>query len=424
MKIHIKTFGCSANQADSEAMAGLLIRAGHEIISSDSGADIVIVNSCTVKSPTEHKVLKYIKKLKQANKKTIVAGCLPQAGQHLEELADLPIMGLFEIEKVAEIVEQVAQGQQAILLGDKKKTKAGLPKFRKNPLIEIVPISEGCTGACTYCATRLAKGRLFSYPPEKIICQIENALKDGVKEIWITSQDNAAYGLDIRTNLVELLEKICSIEGDFLVRIGMMDPDNILRILDKLIEIYQHEKIFKFLHIPVQSGSNRILKLMNRKYKIDEFKKIINKFREEIPDITISTDIICGFPGETANHFNDSLKLIGWLKPDVLNISRFWKRKGTLAAEFPNQISGGEIKSRSTAMTNIYDEFALKRNKRWLGWTGEILIDEKGKPGSWIGRNFSYKPIVVKSNKNLFGEKIKIKITDTKSNYLIGELIS
>ena len=236
----------------------------------------------------------------------------------------------------------------------------------------------------------------------------------------VAEQDNAAYGLDCRTNLIELLKKICSIKGNFYIRIGMMDPDNVLNILDELIEMYKNPKIFKFLHIPLQSGSDRILKLMNRKYKTEDFKKIIMKFKGEIPDITISTDIICGFPGETAKDFNLSLKLIAWLKPDVLNISRYWKRKGTLAAEFPNQVLGRDIKARSTAMTKLFSSIAPKRNKSWLGWSGKILIDEKGKPGSWIGRSFTYKPVVIKSDSNLAGQKLKVKITEAKPNYLIG----
>jgi len=422
MRIYIKTYGCSANQSDSEVIAGLLAKAGHSIVDSDVVADIVIVNTCTVKTPTENKVLRYLRKLKQMNKKVIVTGCMLQAGQHNKELSDFSQLGLFDIEKVVEAVEKVSQGLKVKIISNIKSNKACLPKLRRNPLIEIVTISEGCTGACTYCATRLAKGRLYSFAPEKIICQIQNALKEGVKEIWITSQDNAAYGTDSGTNLVELLTKICEIEGDFKIRIGMMGPDNILPILDKLVEVYKHPKIFKFLHIPVQSGSNKVLKLMNRKYKIEDFKEIISKFKEEIPQLTISTDIICGFPGESEKDFSESVDLIKWLKPDVLNISKFWKRKGTLAYDLPNQVPGSKIKERSTKMSKLFDELALNKNKEWIGWEGEVLIDEKGKPGSWIGRNFAYKPIVVLSSKNLFGEKIKVKIKDAKANYLIGEL--
>ncbi|MBD3262881.1 radical SAM protein, partial [Candidatus Woesearchaeota archaeon] len=243
MKIHIKTFGCSANQADSEAMAGLLIKADYELTNSYQEADVCIVNSCTVKSPTERKVFRYIKKLEKANKKIIIAGCLPQAGQHQKELENHSVLGLFEINNAVNIVKQVAQGRKPKLISNQKKTKVGLPKYRKNSLIEIVPISEGCTGACTYCATRLAKGRLHSFPAEQIIRQIKCGLEDGIKEIWITSQDNASYGVDRRTNLISLLKKVCALEGDFKVRIGMMDPDNILKILDDLIEIYKHPKI-------------------------------------------------------------------------------------------------------------------------------------------------------------------------------------
>ena len=187
-------------------------------------------------------------------------------------------------------------------------------------------------------------------------------------------------------------------------------------ILNKLIKAYKSDKIFKFLHIPVQSGNNEVLKAMNRYYRIEDFKKIIKAFRKTFPRITISTDIICGFPGETEKQFNDSLKLIKETKPSVLNISRFWSRPGTKAEKL-KQIPGWIIKERSRALTKLFHEIALEQNRKWINWKGAVLIDEKGKNNTWVGRNLSYKPVIIKGNHKL-GDIVKVKIKNVTKDDL------
>jgi len=215
------------------------------------------------------------------------------------------------------------------------------------------------------------------------------------------------------------LKEIINISGDFKIRLGMANPNHILEFLDELIEVYKSDKIFKFLHVPVQSGNNEILKTMRRRYTVEQFKQIIEKFRKEIPNITIATDIICGFPGETEKQFDNSLNLIKEIKPDVLNRSRFWPRPKTEAAEMENQIHGKETKKRSQLLTSIFNNTARMLNEKWIGWQGEIIIDEKGKDETMIGRNFAYKPVVV-NGKFKLGEKVKIKIKKITSHYLIA----
>ena len=348
-KIFIKTFGCSANYNNSEIMAGLLIEAGHKIIDKSKDAELVIVNTCTVKLPTENRVKRSIRNFLKLNKKIIVAGCMPEVQKDmLKNISPkLSFVGVHHTKKIVNAVNNVINGSLVDLTGKRNETKLNIPVKRKNSIIQIIQISEGCNGMCTYCIVRLAKGKLFSYPEEEIIKQAKSAVKGGCKEIWLTSQDNSAYGQDINTNLVSLLEKIISIKGDFKIRIGMMDPNNLILILDDLIKLIKSDKIFKFFHIPVQSGNDDILKKMERPYTIKEFKKIIKKLRKETPEITISTDIICGFPSETEEQFNDSVKLIKEIKPDVLNISRFWPRPGTKAALMKNQVHGRITKKRS-----------------------------------------------------------------------------
>jgi len=421
-KIFIKTFGCSANYNNSEIMAGLLIEAGHKIIDKSKDAELVIINTCTVKLPTENRVKRSIRNFLKLNRKIIVAGCMPEVQKDmLKNISPkLSFVGVHHTKKIVNAVNNVINGSLVDLTGKRNETKLNIPVKRKNSIIQIIQISEGCNGMCTYCIVRLAKGKLFSYPEEEIIKQAKSAVKGGCKEIWLTSQDNSAYGQDINTNLVSLLEKIISIKGDFKIRIGMMDPNNLTLILDDLIKLIKSDKIFKFFHIPVQSGNDDILKKMERPYTIKEFKKIIKKLRKETPEITISTDIICGFPSETEEQFNDSVKLIKEIKPDVLNISRFWPRPGTKAALMKNQVHGRITKKRSQILTKEFNKICTMRNKKWLGWKGEILVDEIGQEGSFIGRNYCYKPVVIKSKNNLLGKKVNVKINKTTNHTLRG----
>jgi MiaB-like tRNA modifying enzyme len=393
MKFYIETYGCSRNQADSEAIAGALAEE-HEQVSTPDDADIVVVNTCIVKTPTENKILKALKKY--SNKKLIVAGCMPEA----------------ERDKIKEVAPN------AEIWGVKHEEVLEGPHIRVNKLVGIIPISSGCLGSCTYCIVRFARGKLKSYSVEKILNAIETAIKDECKEIWITAQDTGAYGIDIGNSLPNLLEKVCTLDGDFKVRVGMMNPNHAMKMLPALSKALQHEKMFKFLHLPIQSGNNKILKEMNRFYTVEDYKKIIDYVKREIPQITISTDIIVGFPGETNQEFKDTLKVLEETKPDIVNISRYGARPGTSAAEL-KQHEEITKKERSREATKLVKEIGQARNNDWINWEGEVLIDEHGKENDFIGRNFAYKPIVVKGTHKL-GEKVNVKIKKATSTYLVS----
>ncbi len=424
-KIFIETFGCSANYNNSEIMAGLLVKKGHKVVSEPRNADLIIVNTCTVKQPTENRVKKSIMDFLKLKKKIIIAGCMPEVQKDLLKTIapNASLVGPHHLKMISSVVDKVFKNKTVERIGKRNEIKLNCPELRKNPIIQIIQISEGCNGSCSYCIVRLAKGKLFSYPESEIVKQIESGIKNNCKEIWLTSQDNAAYGQDKNTNLVSLLRKIVSIKGEFKVRIGMMDPNNVLLILDDLIKSLKSDKLFKFLHIPLQSGNDQILKKMKRPYTVDEFKKIIKKLRKEIPEITISTDIICGFPSETEEQFNDSIKLIKEIKPDVLNISRFWPRPGTKAAKMENQIHGNLTKQRSQLLTKEFNNISFEKNKNWIKWKGHVLIDEKGKDNSFVGRNYCYKPVVVKSKKELLGKEVNIRVNEATNHTLRGKIV-
>lgn len=192
-------------------------------------------------------------------------------------------------------------------------------------------------------------------------------------------------------------------------------------MIEEMSDVYKEDKVFKFLHLPVQAGNNEVLKDMRRSNTIEEFKEMVRKFRAEIPDLTVSTDIIAGFPTETEERFNDTLQLIKEMRFDIINVSRFVPREGTTAAAL-SPLPGGIVKERSRKVTELFHKIAEENNKRWLGWKGEIVIDEKGKHDTWVGRNYTYKPVVVKGSFKL-GDTIMVKIASTAVHDLRGEVI-
>jgi tRNA A37 methylthiotransferase MiaB len=197
----------------------------------------------------------------------------------------------------------------------------------------------------------------------------------------------------------------------------MMTPNIALEILDDLVDAYKHDKIFKFLHLPVQSGDNEVLRLMNRLYSVEDFKTIVQSFRTKIPEITIATDVICGFPGESDEAFARTTELINEVQPDIVNISKFFPRPHTPAMKM-KQLDSREVKGRSKALAELSRGIAFERNKGWMHWTGIILVDEKGRDESWIGRNLAYKPVVVKSHQALLGRFLNVQVRKTFSTYL------
>ncbi len=403
-KIYFETYGCALNQADTETMMGILKKANYEITSSIKNSDLIIINTCTVKGPTDNKLLKRLKKLPK--KPTIIAGCFAQT--QYNKLKGYSLLGTHQIPLIAEVVEETLNKNNIIALTENKQDLLEFPRIKTNKFIEIVPISSGCLGNCTYCLTKQARGELFSYKKDLIIKRIILAVKQGAKEIWLTSQDVGAYGLDKNSSLPKLLKEIIKIPGKFKIRLGMANPNHIINYLPELIEIFKSPKLYKFLHIPVQSGNNQVLKNMNRKYTAEDFKKIIQTLKKTIPNITITTDIICGFPGETDSQFQDTLTLIRETKPDNVNISKFWKRPNTKAAKM-KQTPGEKIKERSRKMTSAFEWNSYQNNKKWLDWQGSVLISEKGKDNTFIARNNCYKQIILQGNYQL-GQIIKVKI--------------
>jgi MiaB-like tRNA modifying enzyme len=428
MRVFIRSFGCSANLADAEVLAGSLAEAGYELSNSTATADIVIYNTCAVKGPTEDRMIETLKRV-PTNKKVIVTGCLPLINfeRLCREVRFNSIVGPAAGDKIVDVLKTVLSGKRAVALKGTVNAKPSLdlPRHRLNPLISIIPVNYGCLGSCTYCCVIFARGHLRSYSIQEIMERIKKDWIFGVREFWITSQDTACYGRDIGLNLAELLQTVCDVEGDFKVRVGMMNPNWTIRILNDLIQVFKSEKIFKFIHLPVQSGDNQILDRMHRFYSVEDFKRIVDAFRSSFPNITLATDVICGFPTESSEAFERTLQLIKEVKPDVVNISKFFARPATAAAKMHEDfVSPSEIKRRSGIAARLAKEMAFEKNRCWTGWTGQVFIDEVGKfSGSWVGRNFAYKPVTVKSTKDVFGKILKVKVVKAFSTHLEAEVI-
>ncbi len=428
MKFYIKTYGCTANKSDSEIIAGILLNNNYKLVKSIEDANIIIVNTCSVKHTTEEKIISFLKKLNEKlkkewkDKKVIIAGCLVDTNLERIIKAIPNYFSIINVKAIDKIVEAVKK--KGIYIGEQTVNKLSLPAYSFSKVIGIVQIGEGCLGSCSYCSTRFARRQLRSFKIEEIVKKVKSYIKEGKKEIWLTSQDNGVYGFDINTNLANLLKEIDKIEGKFKVRVGMANPFGVKRMLDELIDAYKSEKIFKFIHLPLQSGSDKVLKEMNRYYTVDDFIKIIKNFRENFKDITIATDIIVGYPTESEEDFEKTIKVIKKVKPDIVNISAFSSRPKTKASKL-KKLDTKIVKERLIKLSKICNQISYKKLEKFIGKVKEVLIDEKVNC-QYIGRDENYRAIHLKEElkgpSSLLGKFVKVKIVGRKIHYLIGEI--
>ena len=420
-KIFVEAYGCSASFADSEMISGLIVNGGHTLATSPSESDLNLIVTCSVKDTTANKMMYRIKSLKTSP--LIVAGCLAKAEQNNVEkfVENASLLGPNSLGKTLDVINSTLMGKKQIALEDSDLSKVGLPKVRLNSAVGIVEIASGCMSECTFCQTKLAKGDLTSYRLGDIVRQVQTEIKEGCREVWLTSTDNGCYGLDIGTDLPTLVNTVSEIPENFMIRVGMMNPMYMPRIKEKLIESYDNDKVFKFLHIPVQSGSNKVLNDMKRGHTSETFREIVKKVKERFENFTISTDIIVGFPSETEEDFQKTISLLDETKPDVVNLSKYSARPGTDAAGL-KQLDATEVKRRSKIIFEQINKISLKSNEKWIGWKGKVLFDENTEEGI-KGRNYAYKPISV-NDKVSIGQSHVVEITNATRKRLIGKIAS
>ena len=418
MKAYIRTYGCTLNQADSDIMRSILKSNNIELVDNEKEADAVVVNTCTVKNATSQKILYKLNNLENDGKKLIVTGCMASANKDLIEkyAPNASIVTIPNMERIASAFLDTVENKKVVLDAYAKKDRILFLDPAKDAIARV-PVNDGCTSSCSFCETKFARGALNSFSEELILKAIENSIRNGAKEIQLTSQDMGAYRLDKNTNIAELMQKISAMDGNFKVRVGMLNPEHLHRYFDEFADALKSDKFYKFVHIPVQSGSNKVLKDMRRMYTIEQFDSYVKKLRDNIPDITIETDMIVGFPTETENDFEKSVEFIKRTKPEVTNISRFGARPHASASQM-TQIPRGTIKQRSMMLSRVVRSIQHEINDRFIGKRFDVIITESNRK-SINGRNPNYKQVVIVNSQNMrIGSTHKVLINSASANVL------
>lgn len=412
-------------------MAGQLVKYGYSLTNQKDKADLWLLNSCTVKNPSEDTFRNDIQSGLNVGKKVVVAGCVPQGGASKQDyMKGLSIVGVNQIDRVVEVVEETLKGNTVKLLQAKKengKRRPGpsllLPKIRKNPLVEIIPINSGCLNQCTYCKTKHARGDLVSYPPDEIVQRAKDAFEEGVVELWLTSEDTGTYGRDIESSLPELLYKLVEVipEG-CKMRIGMTNPPYILEHLEAVADILNHSRVYSFLHVPVQAGSDSVLGEMKREYCIADFEKIVDYLKDKVPGVTIATDIICGFPTETAADFEETMTLCAKYKFPSLFINQFFPRPGTPAANM-KRIPPNEVKQRTKKLTDLFYTYEPYSDR--IGMEYEVLVTEISHDKKhYVSHNKFYEQILLPMRENLLGKSVNVKVISSTKFSMMAEILN
>ncbi len=412
MKVYIETYGCALNKADTNIIKTLLIEKEIDIADNPREADIIILNTCVVRYDTEVRMVKRLEELSKTGKKIIVSGCMARA-LPMKIRSVNPKAVLLPPQSIHRIYEAINAPDGHIFF-DEIKMYPVMPRI-VDGVRATIPVAEGCLDECSFCIVKIARPHLKSIPIERAVKAVRDVISMGAIEIEITAQDLSVYGCDLYGGyaLPKLLESILGIENDdFVIRIGQLNPRHLANYLDEFISILRDPRIYKHVHIPVQSGSNRVLEAMNRKYGVELFLEIVSELRKKIEGIQIATDIIVGHPGEDEEAFMDSVRLIAENYIDRVHIARFSPRpltRSSLMKQIPDPIK----KSRSSYIEKIYEAVAYEVNKEYIGSTSKVWITEvDSKKNLAIGRLFNYRPVVLDRGADVVGRRAIIEIRD------------
>lgn len=394
MKVCIFTFGCTYNSGDTRKLVSLLISKGCEIVPTEKSADVIIINSCVVVGRTERKILNLLRKYR--DRQLIVTGCMNDVRRKEILSVSSPIfLSTGEIYSSFRSCEHV-------------------PAYE----VGIVQISRGCDGSCRYCITRYARGPLMSHPVDEIVSDITSNVRSGSVEIRLTAQDCSAWGNDRGDNLAHLLNIAGTLPGQFRLRVGMMNPETLLPIQDALVRSFRHQKIFRFLHIPIQSGSASVLRRMGRNYSPEDVQAIVSRFRERYPDLTIATDVITGYPGETDHEFQETIELIRKIRPAKVNHTRYSRREGTPAAA-EKDMPDYQKKVRSRVLQQETEIIYHEINRSLMGTIMRVIVTEKIRLGSVMARSDNYTGILLKEDIPV-GTELLVRIEEDRTYYVTG----
>ena len=429
------TFGCQMNAKDSEKLMGILENIGFEVI-EDESADLVLYNTCTVRDNANQRVygrLGLINSMKKKNpeKKVALCGCMMQEPSVIETIkkkykfVDL-IFGTHNIYKFAELIVAMYSSDRMIIdiWKDTDKIVEDLPAERKYPFKSGVNIMYGCNNFCTYCIVPYVRGRERSRSPKDIIREIEKLVSEGVVEVMLLGQNVNSYGknLEEKITFAQLLEEVEKIEGLERIRFMTSHPKD---LSDDLIQVMKKsKKICRHLHLPLQAGSNRILQAMNRRYAKEQYIELARKIRQEIPDISLTTDLIVGFPGETAADVDETIEVVREVQYDNAFTFIYSKRTGTPAAEMPNPVSDEEIKENFDRLLSVVQETAKSRTGRMKGEIHSALVEEINEHDSSLvtGRLSNNTIVHFPGDESLIGKIVDVKLIEAHGFYYIGEI--
>ena len=438
--------GCAANFGDGEKIARILSQKSEVTFEfPEAKPEAFYLNVCTVKGNAG--AMKLLRKAASTfpGVPIYITGCAPKdfREEALRTVPHVQFTSLKELEDSAALPPQPAQSPSS-------QTSARTPGsnkiyrnvLRESPFVGIVNIEEGCLDACAFCSTHLVKGRLHSFAPQTIVDQVQALVDDGCLEIQLTGQDCACYGFDIGTNLAELTQRILThVNGNYRIRLGMGNPRHVLGYQEALLDCFTDDRIYKFIHIPVQSGSENVLKAMNRRHTARDYATLAHAFTERFRKFTLSTDLIVGYPGETDADFNDTLKLLKETRPTVCNITRFVARPGTVAARLetskpthpesakksahlapaPLAVPDDIKHERSAILAEAFQKIAIENNREWIGDECTVVTEKPGyRAGTTIARNEAYRPVALQGTFPA-GQTLRVRITDAEPFALIAK---
>ena len=432
---YIKTYGCQMNEHDSENMKAILKELGMTEVLNFEDADLIMLNTCSIRENAHNKVfgmLGRIKHLKQTKKDVVVgiAGCMAQEEVVVKEILSKYkwmdfVIGTHNIHNLGEIIVNSFNEKKLKIEAESQEGDIieGMPVERTSKYKAFVNIMYGCDKFCTYCIVPYTRGKQRSRNKEQIINEVKELVKDGYKEVTLLGQNVNAYGkdLNINYNMANLLEDVAK-TGIERIRFMTSHPWD---FTDEMIEIIaKYDNIMPSIHLPVQSGSNKILKLMGRRYTKEEYLKLFNKIKEKIKNVSISTDIIVGFPGETESDFNDTLTLVNTCKFDLAYTFIFSKRVGTPAEKMLDETPKEEKEQRLYKLNELVNKYALENNKKLEGKIVKVLVEGKSdKEGFLMGYTETNKLVNLKANEMLIGKIINVKILKAKTWSLNGEYV-
>lgn len=423
-RVFVKTMGCAHNSSDGEFMMGLLQEYGYQLVSAMEEADVCLVNSCTVKNPSQDSATNLVKRARAGGKPVVLAGCVPSADASVADgLEGVSLLGVAQIDRIVEVVEQALLGNTVRLLGKRRVLPSlELPKVRRNSCVEIIPISGGCLGNCSYCKTKHARGKLSSYGAEAIVQRALLAASEGASEVWLASEDTGAWGIDLGTDIAALLGRVAdALPPGVMLKLGMTNPPYMLAHIGAVAEVLQRPNVFEFIHVPVQSGSDRVLQAMVREYTVADFSRLVDGLRGAVPGVLVATDIICGFPTESEEDHEETLELVRRYKFPVLNISQFYPRPGTPAARM-KRLPGSLGKKRSSEVTQLFDSYETNRHlvgQELRAWFSET----ETKHGQTVGHTKGYVKVVVPRDDGLLGRTARVRVHGATKWHIEAEVV-